>query len=143
MMNLRLVLFMAAMLGAVGGCTDGGVGAIDYKLQGGFVGLQLNVHIDPSGEMTRVNERNGSSTTSTLDPTELADLHAKVDQARFPTLEPVYNCSCADDFVHTITVRIDGGTYTVVASSLAEYPERLDPLIDMLSSMTQPPETQN
>jgi hypothetical protein len=129
------------MVGAIG-CADGTVGTIDYQLSGGFTGMRTSVHIEPGGEMTRTKP-NGSTDTKVLDPTQLAELHRKVDDAGFPTLEASYSCDCADDLVHTISVHIDGGTYMVIASSLAEYPDRLQPLLDALSSMTQAPVAPN
>jgi hypothetical protein len=118
------------MLGAVA-CGGGSDGAIDYSRSGGFVGLQLGVRVEPDGKATRHNP-DGSTEIEQLDPTTMAELRRKIDDARFPTLDPEYSCNCADDFLHTITVQVDGTDYTVMVDDSATYPDRLRPLIDTL-----------
>jgi hypothetical protein len=135
MMSLRLFVFIVA-LGAVVGCADGDAGAIDYQRSGGFVGLQLGLHVEPDGKMTR-RKTDGSTVTTQLEPAKLADLQNKVKGAGFPTLETAYSCQCADDFLHTISVQIDGTPYTVMVDDTATYPDRLRPLIDTLETMTE------
>jgi|SRR6185503_7084143 hypothetical protein len=137
MMPLRRFWTSCVVLGVVG-CADGTVGTIDYELSGGFDGQLTTVHIDPTGEMTRTVER-GTTETDVLDPTELADLHRKVNDAWSPLLDAQYRCRCADDFIHTISVHIDDGEYTVVASDIAKYPGRLRPLINTLWEMSRAP----
>jgi hypothetical protein len=140
---------MCAMLGAAcggadgDGAADGDVGTIDYKLLGGFFGLEIDVHIDPGGELTRVDQRRGNSTTFTLDATELANLNREVNDAGFPALDASYECEAADDYLHTITVEIDANAYTVVTCTFAPHPGRLDPLVRTLTSMALLVETQN
>jgi hypothetical protein len=125
---------------ASGGCADSGDGTIDYQLTGGFAGVHASAHIDPDGKLTRVKQ-DGSTVTEQLDAAALADLHTKVDQAQFATLEPTYDCNCADDVLHTITVDVDGTQYTVAADGTADYPDRLKPLIDTLEGMVEDPVT--
>jgi hypothetical protein len=111
-------------------------GALDYERTGGFISERASVHIEPDGQMRRV-KADGSTTTSTLSEATMTDLQAKVDQALFPMLATEYRCSCNDDFLHTITVEIGDTPYTVVADELADYPARLRPLIETLSSMSR------
>ena len=125
---------------AAGGCADGKDGAIDYQLSGGFAGIRANVHIDPDGKLSGTKQ-NGNAVTGQLDTAALADLKGKVSQAQFSTLQPVYDCGCADDVLHTITVDVDGTEYTVMADGTADYPARLKPLIVTLEGMVQPPVT--
>jgi hypothetical protein len=136
MMSLRLCVFTSVLLGAVAACSDGSNGAIDYQRTGGFVGLQLSLRVEPDGKMTR-HKSDGSTVTGQLDAATLAGLQRKVDDARFPTLEAAYSCSCADDFLHTISVQVDGTEYTVMVDDTATYPDRLRPLIDALETMTE------
>jgi hypothetical protein len=124
------------MLGAVAACADGEEGAIDYQRSGGFVGLQLGLHVEPDGKATRLKS-DGSTVTTQLDPDTLAALKNQVKGARFPTLEAAYSCSCADDFLHTISVQVDGIPYTVMVDDTATYPDRLRTLIDTLETMTE------
>lgn len=134
-MTLRLLLFSGVALGAIGSCADSLDGTIDYSLTGGIGGVQMTVHIDPDGEMMR-RKLDGSMETTQLEPTIVSDLTRKIDQAGFPTLEPAYMC-CPDDFVHTISVHVDGAEYKVIAGDSASYPDRLRPLIDTLSMMSR------
>jgi hypothetical protein len=134
----RLLMTAALVVLAAGGCTDSKDGAIDYQLTGGFVGIHASVHIDPDGKLSGTKQ-NGSAVTGQLDTAELADLRSKVDQAQFSTLQPMYDCSCADDLLHTITVDVGGTEYTVKADGTADYPDRLKPLIDALEEMTSVP----
>jgi hypothetical protein len=139
MTTIRLLLFSGLALVTITGCTDNFDGPIDYQLGGGFSGMHTSVHIEPDGKVTRT-QRDGSVDTTQLDAVALGDLQGKVDQAQFPTLEPMYGCGgCADDIVHTISVRVDGSSYTVQADGSADYPDRLRPLIDALSTMAREP----
>jgi hypothetical protein len=135
MMSLRILVVSGLTLGAVGACTNGGDGPIDYERTGGLAGGRLSLHVEPDGKATRV-KTNGSVVNLQLDPDTLAELKGKVDAAGFPTLAPAYSCDCADDYLHTITVHVDGSDYTVMADGSATYPDRLRPLIDTLVDMT-------
>lgn len=134
----RFMLSCGLVVLASGGCADSKDGAIDYQLTGGFIGVHASVHIEPDGRLSGTKQ-DGKPVTGQLSATELADLQAKVDQAQFTTLAPMYDCSCADDLLHTITVDVDGTEYTVKADGTADYPERLKPLIVTLEGMVQPP----
>jgi hypothetical protein len=147
MMTSRIILLSSVALGGLGSCAGTPDGIIDYELTGGFAGVHLSVHIDRDGEMMRT-KFDRTTETRRLDPAVLSDLLDKVEIAEFPTLEAVYGCGgCADDFVHTISVQLDGrsrervrhhgASYTVTTDGSANYPERLRPLIDTLSTMVQ------
>jgi hypothetical protein len=134
----RFLVPCALAVLAGGGCADSEPGAIDYELTGGFTGVHANVHIDPDGKFSGTKE-DRTTVNGQLDAAELADLQNKVDQAQFATLEPMYECDCADDFLHTITVDIDGTEYTVKADGTADYPARLKPVIDTLKQLVAIP----
>ncbi|HSS03059.1 MAG TPA: hypothetical protein VLM79_38620 [Kofleriaceae bacterium] len=134
----RFLVSCGLVVLASGGCADSKDGAIDYQLTGGFIGLHASVHIDPDGKLSGTKQ-NGSAVTGQLDAAALAELRGKVDQAQFSTLQPMYDCNCADDLLHTITVDVDGTEYTVKADGTADYPDRLKPLIDALEEMTSVP----
>jgi hypothetical protein len=135
MLSLRLFVLSGLTFGALGGCTDDGVGIIDYERTGGFAGVRLSLHVESDGEATR-RRFDGVTETFQLDPAKLADLDRQVREAKFSTLEAMYSCDCADDFLHTISVHVDGAAYTVMADDTAEYPDRLRPLVETLVSMT-------
>jgi hypothetical protein len=134
----RLLVSCGLAVLAASGCAGGGDGPIDYQLSGGFIGIHANVHIDPDGKLTGVKQ-NGTAVNGQLDAAALADLQNKVDQAQFATLEPMYDCNCADDLLHTITVKVDGTEYTVKVDGTSDYPDRLKPLIDTLEDMVSVP----
>jgi hypothetical protein len=119
---------------ASGGCADSRTGTIDYELSGGFAGVHASAHVDPDGKLTGVKQ-GGRAMDRQMEPGELSVLQDKVDQAQFATLEPMYDCNCADDVLHTITVDVGGTEYTVKADGTAEYPDRLKPLIQTLEAM--------
>ncbi|HEY0985819.1 MAG TPA: hypothetical protein VGD80_02165 [Kofleriaceae bacterium] len=138
MMSLRILVVSGLTLGAVGACTNGGDGpdgTIDYSRAGGFGGARLSLHVDPDGKATRV-KTDGTTVTIQYADVTLAELKRGVDDARFPTLEAAYSCDCADDFLHTISVRVGGSDYTVMADDTAAYPDRLRPLIGTLKDLT-------
>lgn len=137
MATQRLVIFSGLLLGALGACTHDLDGTTDYEISGGFGGVHASIHVDPSGAMTRVKP-DGTKVTSQLTREEFGALQLKIAQADFPTLEPTYGCGgCADDFVHAISVHVGGGFFSVTADDSASYPERLRPVIDTLSMMSQ------
>ena len=138
MMSLRILAISGLTLGAVGACTNGGGGpdgTIDYTRAGGFGGARLSLHVEPDGKATRVKTDGTTVITQYADVT-LAELKSEIDDARFPTLEAAYSCDCDDDFLHTISVRVGGSDYTVMADDTAPYPDRLRPLIDTLEDLT-------
>ena len=141
-MTRRFLVSCGLALLVSGGCADNDDRTIDYELTGGFAGVHASVHIDPDGKLTRIKQ-NGRTETGQLDAAALADLQGKVDQAQFASLEPMYDCNCADDVLHTITVKVDGARYTVAADGTAAYPDRLKPLIDTLEAMVADPVVAN
>jgi hypothetical protein len=137
MTTQRLVLLSGLLLGTMGACTHDLDGTTDYELSGGFGGAHSSVHIDPSGAMTRIKP-DGTKVSSQLTQEEFDALQLEIVQADFPMLEPTYGCGgCADDFVHTISVHVGGGFYSVTADDSATYPERLRPVIETLSTMSR------
>lgn len=146
------VIGVAGVVGFGGGCathhdngdddgSDGGHtppfdGTLDYERTGGFISTRTSMHIDAAGKMTWV-KTDGSTTTTTLPAATMTDLRNKVDQADFLTLQAAYHCDCNDDIVHKIQVQIAGASHMVVVDDSSDYPARLRPLVDMLSSMTR------
>lgn len=127
---------------AIASCTDNGdptnndVGqTIDYELSVYDIGIHPSIHIDPDGQAVWT-KADGSVTEFQLDADALADLHRKVEDAMFNTLEPIYGCGgCADDAVHEVTVQEHGLSYAVQADTRAAYPERLRPVLETLKSL--------
>jgi hypothetical protein len=130
------LLASTLVLGAVAGCIDGGTpdGVIDYKLAGGIAGERGEVHIASDGTMTRLHF-DGSTDTSALSRSTFEDLRRKIEDARFRTLRSMYGPDCCDVFIHTVSVDIDGRTYTVHAADHVSYPDRLRPLITTLEAL--------
>jgi hypothetical protein len=138
-----IIAIIAAVAGcAIAGCAGDGTidGAISYRSTGGFSGQgdgspDLQVELD--GTVMRV--LNGTAENAKIDQATLDDLHDKVHDARFPDLEPLYSCQCADDFLYTVSVHMDGKLYGVMAHSQAQPPQRLRQVIDALRAIGQLP----
>jgi hypothetical protein len=110
-------------------------GPIDYRVTGGFGGQgdgTVPLHIDPDGTATK------GETTVTLPPSVMADVYQKAAAARFATLEPTYVCDCSDDYVHIVTVELDGTPRTVEVHGMARPPEALKVMIDTLHGIAGP-----
>jgi hypothetical protein len=115
------------------GCAHHGVGAIDYRLTDPAGAVKASARIEPDGVMTRLTLE-GERDVTTLDPSALAELRRKVEDAQLSTLAPVYPCTgCPEHLTHTISVQVEGTTYTIRASDMANVPDRLGPLIDALA----------
>jgi hypothetical protein len=109
-------------------------GPIDYRVVGGFLGQgdgTVPLHIDPSGTATK------GEATVTLAPPVVADLYQKAAEARFSTLSPTYDCDCDDDYVHIVTVQIDGTARTVQVHEMASPPQPLKVMIDTLHDLAE------
>jgi hypothetical protein len=134
---LLLVLFAGAS-----GCTSqvtGEVdGPIDYRVTGGFSGGGdgTALHVELDGTVTRHTDQQGTQ-TAMLDLATLDDLHQKILDARFATLDPAYLCDCADDYVYNVSVHVDGSVHTVMAHTLGSFPDRLRAVIDTLEDIHQ------
>jgi len=133
---------MAVLVGGVlaaAGCTSGADGPIDYRVTGGLGGTGDGtvLHIELDGTTTRTVA--GETETGVLDAATLADLRTKIAAAKFPALDPMYSCSCVDDFVNVISVQLDGGTHTVAADTTAEVPAALETVIDTLRVIYEGP----
>ena len=133
-MIVRRTLFSLSLLaGAVGGCATHTDGPIDYEVTGGFTGTGDGtvLHIELDGTTVR-SRPSGGTETVTLDAVTLGDLRRKIGEAQFPSLAPIYHCQCADDYVHNVSVDLDGTTYAVSADTMAPIPDRLKSVIDAL-----------
>ena len=140
---LRLCIATIAAGASVVGCTSSGppsTGVLDYQSSGGFSGRGdgSELHVTADRTARRVTREGGSQTT-TLDAATFNDLRARIDAAEFATLEPMYHCSCADDFVDLVSVQLSDTTYSVSADSSADVPDRLQSLIDKVHDVIQQP----
>jgi len=115
-------------------------GPIDFNVTGGLSGNGdgTALHIELDGTTTRPKAGGGTETT-VLDAMTLADLHAKIIDAQFAMLAPLYPCGCTDGYIYNTSVQIDGTQHTVAAEDLAQYPERLKVVIDTLKGIYQRP----
>ena len=141
-MSIRLLpwFFAAASLGA---CTsssahDGQLaGPVDYKSSGGFDGggYGTTAHITADGFVSL-----GPATDSPqLTSDQLAALRTDIDDARFPTLATTYLGNTTEDYIDTVTVEIEGATYTVAASATATIPSGLSRVIEDLRGLSDTP----
>jgi len=134
---MRALLPLALFTALASACTTAQPGGIDFSVSGGFFGTGDGTpptHIDPDGTVTR--DLPGPQKTLRLDPQETAELYRKVRAADFASLEPQY-LLCCDDYLYVMTVQLDGATHTVEANTLAEFPERLQVVIDALREIAR------
>lgn len=123
--------------GATGSETIGGLA---YQVTGGLSGAGngTSLQIDARGQVTRHTRERGTE-TGQLDPAAFQDLAAKA-RAAVPTLCATYGClGCADDFVHRVTVTLDGVPYTAEASELTSPPPGLSDLLHALQQIVDRP----
>jgi hypothetical protein len=140
---LRLCIATIAAGAALAGCTSSGppaTGVLDYESSGGISGQGdgSELHVTADRTARRVTRQSGSQ-TATLDAATFSDLRAKIEAAEFTTLEPMYRCSCADDFVHMVSVQLSDTTYAVSADVSADIPERLQALVDTIHGVIAAP----
>jgi len=134
---LRLCIATIAAGAALAGCTSSSsppsTGVLDYQSRGGFSGQGdgSELHVTADRTARRVT-RSGGSQTAVLDAATFNNLRAKIEAAEFTTLEPTYNCSCADDLVDQVSVQLSNTTYAVSADASAEVPDRLQALVDTI-----------
>jgi len=141
---LRLCIATLAAGAAMIGCTSSSgppsTGVLDYQSSGGLSGNGdgSELHVTADRTARRVT-RQGGSQTATLDAATFNDLRARIEAAQFTTLEPMYSCSCADDFVDVVSVQLSDTTYAVSADTSADVPDRLQALIDKVRDVIQQP----
>jgi hypothetical protein len=141
---IRLCLATIAAATASAGCTSSSsppsTGVLDYQSSGGLSGNGdgSELHVTADRTARRVT-RQGGSQTATLDAATFNDLRARIEAAEFTTLEPMYSCSCADDFVDMVSVQLSDTTYAVSADTSADIPERLQALVDTIHGVIAAP----
>jgi hypothetical protein len=125
-----------------GGCSSSSGmvdGPIDFSVSGGFSSDRTALHLELDGTAMRTTAGGGTQTT-VLDPETVADLHRKIEDAEFATLAPAYGCNqCADGFIYNVSVQLDGRVHTVLADSLAPWPDGLTAVIDTLEDIGMRP----
>jgi hypothetical protein len=136
-----VAVLVGGVLGAAG-CTSEVNGPIDYRVTGGFSGQGDGtlLSIEVNGAATRNAPDRRGTQTAQLPPATVDDLRTKLDDANFAALDPVYGCSCADEFIHVISVGAESGSHhTVAASELAVVPPALKTVIDTLKDIHDGP----
>jgi hypothetical protein len=137
--GLVLVLFAAAS-----GCTSHVVGEvdgpIDYLVVGGLSGGGdgTSLHVELDGTVMRHTNEQGTQ-TGMIDLATLDDLRQKILDAQFATLEAQYHGNVVDGYVDSVSVHVDGNSYTVMADHEASVPDRLKTVIDTLKDIHQRP----
>jgi hypothetical protein len=131
------ILVVCCALGA--GCASQPGTLVDYQVTGGFAGNGdgTSLVLDTSGIGTRTTT--SGATPVHLEPAQLADLNAKIRDARFATLQPTYGCNgCTDGFVYDIAVQSSGRHYEVSFDESSAYPDGLRALLATLKQLAPP-----
>lgn len=117
------------------------LGAVDYEVTGGptAIGNGTWLQIAEIGLFTRHTAERGIE-NGLLDGLTHYGLYRKVITADLPRLCKVYSCDgCAGDYIHKLTVYLDGDPYTVQVSFRASPPEPLVALINAVRDITTRP----
>lgn len=137
---MRVASLAIAATVATVGCNSHSVdGTIDYQVEGGVGGNGdgTAMSIAPDGTATRA-WKGGARETFMLDADTLDEIHDKLLNVSFETLEPSYE-TCCDQFVTRLSVRIDGAPYTVrVTEGAGDVPPALMEAIDALEAVADP-----
>jgi hypothetical protein len=168
MTTCRATLPLWMLLAAIGGCASDAAGApddddpsescepiggssippgapldgISYQVTGGFTGTGdgTSLEIAPDGAVTRTT-REGGTERGQLGAATLDRLTRAARAAQLPTLCKEYPCpGCGDDYIHDVSVRFEGNTYRVRASTMAPpLPDRLQAVIDAVQDIVEQP----
>jgi hypothetical protein len=121
-----------------GTVSSGTIGGFSYEVVGGFTGQGdgTSLQITSTGLVTRHTRERGTE-TGFLDTTTFNDLVAETEAAQFPTLCAMYECTngCNDEYLHKLSVQLDGAPYTVQSSYFATPPDRLAAVIEDLKAI--------
>jgi hypothetical protein len=117
------------------------LGAVDYEVTGGPSGSGNGTWLEIAeiGSLTRHTTERGTE-EGLLDGLTHYGLYRKVITADIPRLCRSYSCDgCTGDYIHKLTVYLDGAPYTVEVGFRASPPERLVALINTVQNITTRP----
>lgn len=99
-----------------------------YHKSGCFDGIDDTLTVYSDGTLELV-DRQGTTQRAQADAAQLAALQNLLTQPEFKSLRPLYQAMGADLCVYTITVRLDGQTFSVTTMDAAETPDFLQQVI--------------
>ena len=108
---------------------------IQYSRSGGFAGFDETLTLDSDGKLTIKSERPPVDKQDTLSKDQVGTITEMLVQACPFKVSPDQGV-CADCFVYTLNIQMDGHTYSVQASDVTLTKE-LNPLVDVLSQLLQ------
>ena len=108
---------------------------IEFQRDGGIMGLSQALKITDEGKVQAQNLQTGDSFDSKLAPNEIAEFEDLLMQA-CPFETGRLDQNCADCFVYSMSIKMDGGLFRVKVADNA-IPQDLQPLIQTLSILLQ------
>lgn len=151
---ILIVLFIGIILSACGGvrtdalsplgtptsqtdtvCSNPTQWKIQFNRSGGFTGVDESLTLDSSGSLTVQSERPAVNTRKTLSSGQVNAIGELLAQACPFEMKP-NDMGCADCFLYTLNVQMDGQTYVMLATDVS-LTEDLSPLINSLNQILQ------
>jgi len=108
---------------------------IEFQRSGGFAGLMQSLTLSSDGKLTANDLRTNQSASRTLKPQERESIAALLAQT-CPFEVSRAESRCADCFIYTLKITMDGVPYQVEINDVSLSPN-LSPLIDLLTGQMQ------
>jgi hypothetical protein len=118
-----------------GACRPPATWQIEFQRSGGFAGLMQSLTLSSDGKMTASDLRTNQSSSRTLKAQELESIATALAQS-CPFEIPRSESRCADCFLYTLKITMDGTPYQVEISDVT-LPQNMAPLIELLAGQMQ------
>ncbi|MGC8857037.1 MAG: protealysin inhibitor emfourin [Anaerolineae bacterium] len=118
-----------------GACHPPATWQIEFQRSGGFAGLMQSLTLSSDGKMTASDLRTHQSVSGTLQAQELESIASLLAQ-NCPFEKPRGESRCADCFLYTLKITMDGTPYQVEVNDVALSPN-MGPLIELLTAQMQ------
>ena len=116
-------------------CSPSAKWNIQYHRSGGFAGLDESLTLDSGGRLEVQSERPPVDEKSTISKDQVAAITELLAQACPFEIESGKD-ECADCFLYSLDIQMNGNTYAVQASDVT-LTDNLQPLINVLNQLLQ------
>ena len=108
---------------------------IQYNRSGGFAGFNQSLTLHSDGSLTIQSENPPANVQKSISKEQASAITNLLVQACPFTMEP-NDMGCADCFIYTLNIQMNGQTYVMLATDVA-LTDEVYPLIDVLSQLLQ------
>jgi hypothetical protein len=102
---------------------------------GGIMGLSRSIEISSDGKYTVTDTRANKTVTAELTANELAKLNKIVSESKFASTTKPQPSSCADCFVYSLDVQLNGKKFTCQADDITLSSSGLESLVTYLRDL--------